>query len=113
MLTWPAQVIELRFIFTVSSCQTLTLPLIFYFPHCCVIIRSRFQRTIENMIGLQIVIMYEEDRGLGTGSLSRTFTTEATSQSQILGLNSYTFRVDGSQVGVLKEGNKVGLGSLL
>ena len=35
------------------------------------------------------------------------------SQSEILGLNSDTLSVDGGQVGVFKEGDKVGLSGLL
>jgi len=40
-------------------------------------------------------------------------TTEATGQVDILGLDGNTLGVDGSQVGVLKERDEVGLGGLL
>jgi len=45
--------------------------------------------------------------------LSSALTAETTSEGKILGLNSDTPGVDGSQVGVLEEGDEVGLSSLL
>ena len=38
-----------------------------------------------------------------------TFTTETTSELEILGLNGDALGVDGSQVGIFEEGDEVGL----
>jgi len=43
----------------------------------------------------------------------RPLASETTGQSKILGLDRDTFSVNGSQVGILEQGHKVGLGSLL
>jgi len=47
------------------------------------------------------------------GDLLRPLATESASQSEILGLDSNTLGVDGSQVSVLKERHEVGLSGLL
>jgi hypothetical protein len=41
------------------------------------------------------------------------FTTEATSELDVLGLDGDTLGMDGAQVGVLEEGDEVGLDGLL
>jgi len=43
----------------------------------------------------------------------RPFATETPGQGEILWLNGDTLSVDGSQVGVLEEGDKISLGGLL
>jgi hypothetical protein len=43
----------------------------------------------------------------------RTLTTEAAGELDILGLDGNTLGVDGAQVGVLEEGDEVGLNGLL
>lgn len=43
----------------------------------------------------------------------RTFAAETTSELDVLGLDGDTLGVDGAQVGVLKEGDEVGLDGLL
>jgi hypothetical protein len=43
----------------------------------------------------------------------RAFATETAGKLDVLGLDSDTLGVDGAQVGILKEGDKVGLNGLL
>ena len=43
----------------------------------------------------------------------RPLATEATGELEVLGLNGNTLGMDRSQVGVLEQGDEVGLGSLL
>jgi hypothetical protein len=43
----------------------------------------------------------------------RSFTTEAASELDVLALDSDTLGVDGAEIGVLKEGDEVGLNGLL
>jgi hypothetical protein len=47
------------------------------------------------------------------GARPQTLTTKTTSQLQVLGLDSDTLGVDGSQVGVLEQRDEVRLGRLL
>ena len=49
----------------------------------------------------------------GQSSTLGALTTEATGQVDILGLDGDTLGVDGSQVGIFKERDEVGLGGLL
>jgi len=50
---------------------------------------------------------------LKEGFRLRAFTTETTSELNILGLDGDTLVVDGAQVGILKEGDEVSLDGLL
>jgi hypothetical protein len=43
----------------------------------------------------------------------RAFSSDAAGELDVLGHDSHTLGMDGAQVGVLEEGDKVGLGSLL
>jgi hypothetical protein len=47
------------------------------------------------------------------GSRLRALATETTGELEVLGLDGDTLGVDGGEVGVLEEGDEVGLGSLL
>ena len=49
----------------------------------------------------------------GNEALRRAFTTQAPSEGKILRLDRHTLRVDGSQVGVLEQRDKVSLSGFL
>lgn len=60
------------------------------------------------MVGCKSCVKdHEKRRHLGS------FTTEAASKLDVLGLDGDTLGVDGAKIGVFKEGNKIGLDGLL